>query len=55
MKSAANGVSRGGGWLATTGAHILMFLSFVAVTALGLGRMLVRRGRGTTLGEQSFD
>jgi hypothetical protein len=41
--------------LATTGAHIIMFLAFLAVSALTLGRMLLRRGRGTTIGEATFD
>ena len=54
-KSAVSGASRGGSWLASTGAHILMALSAIAATALGVGRVLVRRGRGTTLGEPAFD
>jgi hypothetical protein len=54
-KSAASGLSRGGGWLASTGAQILMALSAIAATTIGVGRLLARRGRGTTLGRPSFD
>ena len=55
LKSGGEVLSRGRYALALTGAASLQFLTMLALMLITLGTVLVRRGRGTTLGDGTFD
>jgi hypothetical protein len=55
VKSGGAVVARGAQGFALTGAAALQFLTMLAMTLITLGALLVRRGRGTSLGDGTFD
>jgi hypothetical protein len=54
-KSGAVVLAKGGGALAATGGHFLQGLAVIGATTLAVGKLLVNRGRGTTVGAVAFD
>lgn len=40
---------------ALTGVAMLQFLTMLGLTLIALGALIVRRGRGASLGDASFD
>jgi hypothetical protein len=54
-KSGAAVLAKGTGALAATGGQFLQGLTVVGLTTVGVGKLLVNRGRGATIGAPSFD
>jgi LPXTG-motif cell wall-anchored protein len=54
LKAGTSAAARGSYSLALTGAQFLQFLTALGVMLVTLGAVLVRRGRGSSMGGPSF-
>jgi LPXTG-motif cell wall-anchored protein len=55
LKTGGSAIVRGRTSLAATGAESVQFLIMLATALITLGLLLVKRGRGATLGSGTFD
>jgi LPXTG-motif cell wall-anchored protein len=55
LKAGTSAAARGSFSMALTGAQALQFLTALGLMLITLGAVLVRRGRGSSMGGPSFD